>query len=187
MQLIYLSSANLKDRLFMRDFVHNFKWNTRTLLLHEPFGNTIADTLFVSKRISSLLSEALINNNAFPAAQRDFFYLENGDLKVAVNKIQQLQSTIPLLILGPIIKENGIETLANATEMVHAARKAFSITLITTFTDNPLSPLGTKKIVMADAEMYDKYLSIYEEEKNALERALQFAPASLCSPFNYAL
>ncbi len=186
MQLIYLSSANLKDRLFMRDFVFNFKWNTRTLVLHEPFGNTLADTLFVTKRISSLLSEALVNNSAFSAAQRDFFYLENAEIKVATSKINDLQKAIPLLILGPILKENGKEILANAIDMVHAAKKAFDIQVVTTFTDNPLSPLAAKKALIENAESVQKYISIYEEEKEALARALAFAPARLCSPQNYS-
>lgn len=186
MQLIYLSLANLKDRLFMRDFVHNFKWNTETLILHEPFGNTVADTLFVTKRISSLLSEALVNNSSFSAAQRDFFYIEKGEIKVAANKITALQKTIPLLILGPIVKENGIEILANAQQMVLVAKKTFDIQVVTTFTDNPLSPLAGKKILVENDAIYQQYLAIYEEEKNALSRALAFAPANLCSPHNYS-
>lgn len=187
MNLIYLSLANLKDRLFIRDFVNNFKFQTPTLILHEAFGDTIQDSVFVTKRISSLLSESMVHNHAFPASQRDFYYFENGELIASASKIRKLLSPIPLLILGPIVKKEGVQTLVSAKEMAQAARKQFEIEYITLFSDNPLSPLGNAGNTIRENADIQPLLSLYEEEKASLEMALSLSPSRICTPRNYSL
>jgi hypothetical protein len=187
MKLIYLSSANLKDRLFVKDFIHNFKWTEPTLVLHDAFGGTVKDTHFVTKRLSALLSECLVHNHAFPAAQRDFFYRKDGKLMAAKDKIESLFAHIHLVILGPVVKENGEELLADAQEMVQTAKEVFGVEELTLFTDNPLSPLGNKKIVVDSFDVLQTHLGIYEEEKAALQRAFDLRPACICSPVNYSM
>lgn len=187
MQLIYLSHENLNDRLFIKDFVHNFKWQEPTLVLHATFGGTVKDTYFVTKRISALLSEALVHNTAFSAAQRDFFYVEDGKMQVAKAKLEKLFSPIPLVILSPIVKKEGVETLADPLEMLTAARAAFEVGEITFFANNPLSMLASKKMRIATPEDLQHALHLYEEESTVLQRAFEFKPARVCSPVNYSM
>ncbi len=187
MNLIYLSLANLKDRLFIRDFVNNFKFQTPTLILHEPFGAKIEDSVFVTKRISALLSESMVHNHAFAASQRDFFYYENESLTASQSKIEKLLSPIPLMILGPVVKKDGLEIPVSGKEMVYAAKKSLAIEEVILFSDNPLSPLGNARNVIGDVSDFNALLSLYEEEKASLETALILSPSRICTPRNYSV
>lgn len=187
MKLIYLSEANLKDRLTIQNFVFNFKIKEKTLIIHDSFGGTVKDTRFVTKRLSSLLSEAMVYNNSFSADQRDFFYRENGALRLKQASIEKLLNVVPLLVLGPVVKnESGESILADAQEMIEVARKAFQPDELLVFVDNPMSPLGNKKILVETAADIEPFLKVYEEEKPAMERALKLAPARLLAPGNYS-
>jgi hypothetical protein len=187
MKLIYLAEANLKDRLTIQNFVFNFKIKEKTLLIHDSFGGTVKDTRFVTKRISSLLSEAMVYNNAFSADQRDLFFMENGELKLKKASIEKLLNVVPLLVLGPVIKnEAGEPVLADGQEMIEVARQAFQPDELLVFVDNPMSPLGSKRaLIEAEADI-EPFLKVYEEEKSAMERALKLAPARLVAPGNYS-
>lgn len=187
MKLIYLSTANLQDRLFIKDFVHNLKTKTPMLILHEAFGGTLRDTTFVTKRISALLSECLVHNHAFSAAQRDFFYQKDGELQVAKEKIDPLFAHIHVVILGPIVKVNGEEMLFDAKKMVLAVKNAYNIEEVILFPDNPLSPLGSKKSSISSEEDLEKLLKLYEEEKAALQRGYEMRTARICTPVNYCM
>jgi len=187
MKLLFLSETNLKDRLSVQNFVFNYKFKEKALLIHDSFGGTIKDTRFVTKRLSSLLSEAMVYNMAFSADQRDFFYVENGELKLKQAQIERLLQTVQLLVLGPVVKnEAGEAVLADALEMLRVARETFEPSELIFFVDHPMSPLGTKKLRIREQADIDPFLTVYEEEKTALERALHFAPSRLLSPSNYS-
>lgn len=187
MKLLYLTESNLRDRLFIKDLVFNYKLKEKAILIHDSFGETVRDTRFVTKRISALLSENMVYNNAFSAEQRDMFYLDpNGEMEINTEKILGLLSPIQLLILGPVIKQAGESVLADPLQMVEICRTQMEIDEVIVFTENPLSPLGTKNIVLNEREEVDRLAKIYDEEAQALELAWQLRPARLSSPNNFA-
>lgn len=185
--LIYLSKPNLQDRLFVKDLVHNYKRKEKSLLLHEGFGDTIPDTSFVTKRLSSLFSEAMVYNRAFQAHQRNLISQTEGRLHFKTEEIMALLEHIQLLIIGPVIKQDGSLQLADSFELLRAARGAFDTHETILFTDNPLSPLATKRLKIDQETDLDPLLKAYEEESPALERTLSVSPAHLASPLNYML
>ncbi|MCB0841392.1 MAG: hypothetical protein KDD99_32205 [Bacteroidetes bacterium] len=187
MKLLYLTETNLRDRLFIRDLVSNFKLEEKAILIHDTFGGTIRDTRFVTKRISALMSESMIYNNAFSAEQRDMFSFDNDD-NLLVNSpfIDKLLPTIQLLIIGPVIKKAGESQLIHALELVKASRQQLPVSETIVFTDNPLSPLGAKNAIISNQSEAEKWTGVYEEEKNAIQLALELYPARLASPMNYS-
>jgi len=188
-KLLYLSEANLQDRLFIKDLVHNFKFGLEeeVILLHAPFGGTTRDTRFVTKRISSLFSETLVYNNAFSGDQRKIFSRnEAGQFQLNTALIQSLVGPINLLIIGPIIHTEQGPTLAEPLEMVRSVQQAFDIASPILFTDNPMSPLANKKPMIQVQADVDQWIKAYEEEQHSLDFALKLSPAQLASPVNYA-
>lgn len=186
MNLIYLSNTNLNDRLVIQGLVHNYKWKTPTILLHDTFGGTVRDTLIVSKRLSALFSECMVHNNIFSAAQRDMITLNEGKLAVSKSKIESLLGIIPFLILSPIVKKEGEDALGNPLEMLLALREVFDIEEVSFFTDNRMSPLATKRTLISTEADKNELLQIYDEESNVISLAYDFRPARICSTINYA-
>jgi hypothetical protein len=187
MKLIYLSDANLRDRLFIKDFVFNYKSQEKALVFHTPFGDSLRDTRFVTKRISSMLSEAMVYNNAFLSDQRAFFfYDEAGEMGINKGLIEQLLDPIQQLILGPVLLRNGEAELADSLRMLRVAQVAFEVETVTLFPANPMSPLGqTQPLIDSEAER-DRLLAIYEEEREVIELAYELRPARISLPANYA-
>lgn len=188
MKLIYVSEANLRDRLFVKDLVFNYKSDEKALLIHAAFGGTVADTRFVTKRLSALFSEAMVYNNAFPAGQRDFFKESSaGVFTVETDRIETLLAPIQMIIFSPIMTtSSGGDGLVDPFLLLQAARYAFGIEEILVFPDNPMSPLASQKPLIAATDDLEKWVGIYEEEQAALQRALTLRPARLVSPQNYS-
>lgn len=187
MKLIYLTQENLKDRLFIRDLVFSYKIKEKALLIHDTFGGSVRDTRFVTKRISSLLSETMVYNNAFSADQRNLFSInETGHTEIDTVKIKHLLEQIQLLIIGPVIKKGETATLADPIELVEVARKHLDISEMVVFTSNPLSPLGAKNIRIETDEDLEKMLTVYEEETSAIRLAHRLRPARIASPANFS-
>lgn len=186
MNLIYLSEANLRDRLFVKDFVHNFKWQSPTIIVHEAFGGTVQDTYFVTKRLSALLSECMVHNHAFLAGQRRYFYMQEGSLKADRSKIEPLFAHIHVVVFGPVLQSQQTESLLQPTDMLDSLKQVFEVSEVVMFCDNPLSPLGSKKVQINDPAEMDKWTAVYEEEKTAIARAFRHQ-ARICSPVNYSM
>jgi hypothetical protein len=189
MKLIYLTQANLRDNLFVRDLVHNFKYplSTKVLMLHEPFGETLRDTRFVTKRISTLFSETMTYNNAFMAGQRGLMRQQpDGTYAANVPLIEQLLAPINLLILGPIVVGAQGEVHADALALFAAARSSLPIDEVLLFPSNPMSPLGRKRPLVDTDAVADELVEVYEEETAAIRLAQRLRPAVLASPVNYA-
>lgn len=183
MKLIYLSEANLRDRLLVRDLVFNVKIEEKVLLIHSSFNNTLRDTRFVTKRLSSLFSEAMVYNNAFSGDQRNFCSRNHeGLLEVDTARVEKLVAPIQMIILGPLIEENGETVLLDAEEMIAAIRRSMDISELLLFPDNALSPLGNKAKTIEDESGYNSLVSVFEEEKEVLERAYRHRPARIVSP-----
>ncbi|MEO1450386.1 MAG: hypothetical protein AAFV07_12715 [Bacteroidota bacterium] len=187
MRLIYLSEANLRDRLFVRDLVFNYKTQDKALLIHATFGGTVSDTRFVTKRLSALYSEAMVYNNAFPAGQRNIFQSNTeGQLVVDTDRIDSLLQTIQMLIISPIMPDEvGEDKLVDPLQLLQASRYALEADEVLVFPDNPMSPLASQKPLINEAADLQKWQAIYEEEGAALSRAMELRPARMVSPQNY--
>lgn len=182
-KLIYLSEANLRDRLLIRDLVFNYKIEEKALVVHSSFNGTLRDTRFVTKRLSSLFSEAMVYNNAFSGDQRKFcFRDEEGKLKIDVSRVQKLIAPIQMIILGPLIENNGEVELFDAEEMIQPIRSDFDISEVLLFPGNPLSPLGGKSKMIENEEEYKALRGVFEEEEEVLSRALRHKPARIVVP-----
>jgi len=185
-KILYLSEENLKDRLFIKDLVHNFKFDKEVLLLHAAFNHSISDTRFVTKRISAFLSEEMIYNNAFSADQRDFFYYQDDKLYANIALMQQLFQTVQLLILSPIVKEEGTPQLIDPLDMIHVLRGMEEVEELFLFAANPLSPLVAKRPLIESRADVNHWMTLFEEESDTLERAYKLRPARVVSPTNYS-
>ena len=186
MKLLYLTEKNLRDRLFIQDLIHNFKLDEKAVIIHDTFGDNIKDTRFVTKRLSSLFSEAMVYNNAFSGDQRNFIKSENGQLLVNSSLIHQTIYPIQLLILGPVIRMDGEIRLGNPIEILQATRIALEVEEITLFTENPLSPLGRKKPNVDREDEMERLLKVYDEEATVIKKAFHLRPARIASPQDYS-
>ncbi|MEM6806891.1 MAG: hypothetical protein AAF696_36155 [Bacteroidota bacterium] len=186
MKLLYLSEANLKDRLLIRDLVFNYKFEEKAILIHDQFGGKVSDTRFVNKRISALLSEAMVYNNAFSADQRIFISQEGAKLIPNKERIEQILYPIQLLVVAPIIKAADKAILTDALGLLKSVREAYEIEEVILFANNPLSPMVSQAKRISTEEDRDKLLKVYEEEAESLDLAYQLRPAILASPQNYS-
>ena len=182
MKLVFLSGENLKDQHFIIDLVHNFKTPEKVLLVHDHFGKQADDTRFVTKRISALLSEEMIVNNAFSGAQRCMISHKDGAYSVRTELISSLFSSISLLILNPVLPGN---QRGDTLGILRALRAALPVSELIIFPSNTRSPIAQKKQIIAERSDFDRLIAIYEEEMPTLEMALSLAPATLATPVNF--
>lgn len=185
MKLLYLSQVNLKDRLFVKDFAHSFKPNEKAIIVHEPWA-TVGETLTVSKRLSSMLSETMVYNTAFSAATRNMITQQEDGLQISVPAIEQHLTHIQALILAPVILVDGQQQVGDIQAMTQALRYQLRIEQVYLFPANPLSPLGNKKPMVEDQTTQQQLLSVYEEEQATIELAYQLRPATIASPTNFS-
>lgn len=185
MKLIYLRETNLKDRVLVRDIIINFKLSDKVLLIHDTFGSSVEDTKFVTKRLSSLFSESMIYNNAFLAEQRGFFVKNGEKLSINSDLIHHLLQTVQLLIIGPVIKDDGTSVLGSAMDMIHTAIQELNIEEVILFPDHPRSPLVAQKVKVENQDIKEKLLKLYDEEQETIEMG-HLLEATIASPMNYA-
>ncbi len=185
MKLLFLSKANLADRLFVKDFVHNFQGKEKVLILHDVWPS-LGETLTVMKRISAMMSEAMVYNNAFAADQRGLVKMdEEGKYQIATEKIQASFQYVQALILSPVIQKATGREHAEVFPLLQALRYQLEAEEILLFPANPLSPLGKNQPIITDQASKDQLLGIYDEEATTLERAYQLRPTRLVSPTNF--
>jgi len=184
-KLLYLSTQNLQDRLFIKDLVHNFPSGEKIVLFHEAFGDTVSDTRFVTKRISALFSEQMVYNNAFSSDQRGMIIRSNDRYQVNVSLIEQLFVPIQLLILNPVIAAPEGPVLAPPRALAKTLRQQLPGDELFMFPNNPLSPLAAKRPLIQVAQDSEYWTNLFEEEAETLQKALALAPVSIVSPTNY--
>ena len=144
-------------------------------------------TKMMTKRISSLLSDAMTYNRAFTGDQRGLIRESARGIEVQKSQLEPLLDHVQTLILGPLSKQEGGAGLTDPQQLIQVLRDLYQVEEIICFSDNPLSPLVTKKPVITSQDQVDQYLVAYEEERAALDRALSLRPARLCSPVNFAM
>lgn len=185
MRLIYLSPDNLQNAIFIKDFAFNFPEKGNSIVVHAPFGKGIQDTRFVTKRISSVMSEAMVVNNPFSGDQRNIFQKRSEGISLNGEYLAAQLQLVPALVLNPIMAMGEAAEIGDPLVMMEEIRKALPITEVMVFTRNSRSPLAMQKpIIRAEADVAE-WLTAYEEERNALETALRLAPAQLVSPLNF--
>lgn len=186
MKLIFVSEANLRSKDFIINLVHNFNFNDRYILLHEAFGGTVKDTRFVTKRLSSLLSESMVVNNAFSGDQREILKLEGDQLHFRKDYVLGLMTTLHMLILNPITKTADGPAFQPSENIIQLIRSELDIEEVLVFPDNEKSPLGVDRILLDSPDDFNRLVGVYEEEADALNRALRLRPATIVTPVNYA-
>lgn len=186
MKFLYLREENLKEKLFIQDLVHNFPSDEPVLVLHAHFGEKAEDTRFVTKRISALLSEQMIYNQAFSGDQRGLLSAENGLVNVREALVHELFSMARVLLLNPIADSpNGPEEL-DPLLVANVLQAAFSPVETILFPRNSKSPLAASKERVTGRADYERLLSLYEEEAAVLEAAERLAPVTLSGPVTFA-
>lgn len=186
MKIIFVSEANLKSKDFVINLVHNFKFTDRYILLHDAFGGTVKDTRFVTKRLSSLISESMVVNNAFSGDQREILKLQDGALTFRSDYVSDLLKNLHLFILNPIAATPEGPQLQPTEQVIQLIRNELNIEEVLVFPDNGKSHLGSERVLIDTTEDFDRLVGIYEEEAKALSRALRLRPATIVSPVNYA-
>ena len=184
MKLLYLSAENLRSTPFIKDLVWNYKQVGKSIILHDHFGS-VADTRFVTKRISALMSEEMITNNAISGDQRGIF--QEGGQGVVVRKdfLEQALQNVSLLVMNALgAKEQGttmLDPLAFALQL----RSAWDLEHIHVFPRNSRSPMVVSVRELQTAADLEPLCAVYEEESLTLANAQRLLPVILGSPSNF--
>ena len=186
MHLHFLTESNLRDRLFVQQYVHAFKPESKVLIVVDHFGGTLRDSRFVTKRLSTLMSEQMVYNNAFSGDQREMVRLdEEGEFVLRKEFIAGLIDPLQALLIGAVASTSEGPQLVGGSKLAGALRDAFEIEHLVVFPNNPMSPLSLKQRIISSRSDIEDLLGAYEEEKEALELAARLAPATLSGP-NFA-
>ena len=185
MKLFYFSESNLRRTPFIKQFVSEInQFKDKAILLHAPFGSA-ADTRFVTKRLSSLLSEVLVVNMGLNGDQRGLIERDGKALKVNAAALEEKFQTLQLVVLNPLLAGTEGE-IADPLAVATALREVLPIDGTWTFLNNSRSPLAAEKHAVEAPGQVAEWLKIYDEEADALQAAATLAPATLVSAANFA-
>jgi len=183
MQLIYLSRKNVSDDIFLKDFSHNFRFLTPALVLYDSPFQSLTETCFIGKRISSFLSDQMIVNISVSGHQRNLLSLEGQVLSLRLDLIQNWWKTVPVVIMNTVSANEKIE---NGSDIIRMLIQLLNPDHTVIFTDNPLSPLGASDEVYVDSSRLSGLMDIYPEEKTVLTLAQGLLPVSIRTPKVYS-
>lgn len=183
MKLLYLTQDNLRNAPFIKDLIFHHKLEEPSLILHDHFGS-IQDTRFVTKRLSALMSEDMIVNNAFSGDQRNILSLKNGQLQFRKDLVKEAYATVNLFILNPIVASEEGPQAHSPVEILQMLRREFEIPEVLLFPRNSLSPIAAGREVIREPGDVERLLRLYDEETELLEMARAVAPAVLAAPKN---
>ncbi|MBX3102103.1 MAG: hypothetical protein KF690_06325 [Bacteroidetes bacterium] len=174
--LIFLSRANLADRLFCKDFFAQMGrvGPRKALILHDNTGTTPEDAHFASKRISAQLSEQMVTAMAMPAAQRKLFPAGGFNTALVHTTWQQLDVVVSQLITPDALQPAAVQLIPLAAAALH-------IPEVWLFASNPLSALGLEAPLVNDAATHARLAAAFPEELATLDLALAVAPARICN------
>lgn len=184
MKLLYLSADNLRNGPFIKDLVYHFKHVGKCILLHDHFGSE-RDTRFVTKRISALMSEEMILNNAFSGDQRGIFTQVDGAVSVRDEFLQAALQTVDLIILNPLGLASGEVQALDALQALVQLRAAFGVEEVHLFPKNTRSHMVAQRRHLQLASDIAPLIALYEEEAAALECAAQLLPVVLGAPSHF--
>ncbi|MEM6271269.1 MAG: hypothetical protein AAF998_17660 [Bacteroidota bacterium] len=183
MKLLYLTRENLRNTPFIKDLVFHHKLQEPSLLLHDHFG-TMADTRFVTKRLSAIMSEDMITNNAFSGDQRGLLRREAGQLHFRAELVKKAFATVSLFILNPIVSTPEGPQVQAPAPVLQAIREHLEVSEVVLFPRNSLSPLASARETIRGSGDVERLLRLYDEETELLEMARKLAPVVLAAPKN---
>jgi hypothetical protein len=184
MKILFLSADNLRNTPFIKDLVFHFKGAGKCIILHDHFGSP-ADTRFVTKRISSLLSEEMITNNPFSGDQRSIFQASAQGIAVRKDFLDQALQQVDVVVLNALGIKDSVTVPLDALAATRALREAFAISQVFVFPKNGRSPLVASPRSFTSLADIDPLRAVYEEETPALEAAAQLLPVVMASPANF--
>lgn len=181
MHILYLSSANVADRLFLKEFyARAARLQGPALVVHQSPNTTPEGYLFAAKRVSGQLSEAMVTNMVLPGPQRSF--LSGQPVQVRAELLHRYWTDVQTIVTYPLTEEG---RLVDETEMLAALQQALPDSTVTLFTQNPMAALGGERPQLTDTAIHNRLLAAYAEEQAVLDLALALG-ARICSPMNYA-
>lgn len=184
MKLLFLSADNLRNGPFIKDLVYNYKDLGKSIILHDHFGS-IADTRFVTKRISALMSEEMITNNAFSGDQRNIFVQDADAVQVRGALLRQALDAVDLLVLNALTLQDGTTGTLDTLQVLTALRHEFELDEVYLFPKNSRSPLVAQRRLLSDAGQIAEWRAVYEEESAVLDFAQHLLPVVLAAPGNF--
>jgi hypothetical protein len=184
MKILFLSADNLRNTPFIKDLVFHFKGAGKCILLHDHFGS-IADTRFVTKRISSLLSEEMITNNPFSGDQRSIFQESAGTVTVRADFLEQALQRVDVLVMNALGVKEDVTAPLDSLAITRALRAAFPQAQVHVFPRNTRSPLVASPRLLSHEADIEPLRAVYDEETPALEMAAQLLPVVMASPANF--
>ncbi len=184
MKLFFLSADNLRNGPLIKDLVYNYKKLGKSIILHDHFGS-VADTRFVTKRISALMSEEMIVNNAFSGDQRSILSLVDGHVLVRVEFLKEALHNVDLIILNPLGLQGDTITQLDPAQVLAQLRRDLDITDIYIFPKNVRSPLVAQRRYFATTQDIAPLRDAYEEESTVLDFAEKMLPVVLAAPGNF--
>lgn len=186
MKILFLSTDNLRNTPFIKDLVYNLKGAGKCVIVHDHFGS-IADTRFVTKRLSALCSEELIPTNAFSGDQKRLLRQVDADnFELHIPAILDLLRTVDLVILNAI----GLGTTDEPQQFparlwINALRQQAGAEGVHVFSKNARSPLVSQpRLILGEIDV-SPLREAYAEEAAAMDLAVQLAPCHLVSPSNF--
>jgi hypothetical protein len=184
MKLIFLSADNLRNGPFIKDLVYNFKGVGKCILLHDHFGS-VSDTRFVTKRISALMSEEMIVNNAFSGDQRNILSVQAGEVAIRIDFLENALKTVDLVLLNALGMQDGAIKALDPLQVLAQLRVLLGLEEVYLFPKNTRSPLVAQRRRLVSPVEIAELKAVYDEEALALDRAEQMLPAILAAPGNF--
>lgn len=184
MRLLYLSADNLRNTPFVKDLMYNVKDIGKCILVHDHFGK-VADTRFVTKRLSALISEELVTNNAFSGDQRGIVTETEAGIEVRLDFLLSAMRTVDLIVLNALGLRAGEVAALDPLGVVSRLRRDLGLERVHTFAKNSRSPIVAQaRLVLGEADVA-AFRDAYEEEGHAMDTAVRLAPAVLAAPSNF--
>ncbi len=187
MILLYLSKANLSDKVLMHELAHYFDKASPALIIHEAFGEKVEDTFFVTKRLSSILGEALIVNVPHSGERMGLFSRRENKIIVDAEIILKLRKNANVIITNTLIQGDEKTEHVAPEEVLTALIQTHNFSGHYVFPANSRSPLGMENVQLENPMDYDRLLSLFDEEKAMLDIALKLCPAIISRPANLFL
>ena len=135
MKLLYLTKANLKDKPFIHDLAFHFDKKGKAIILHDLFGPEIEDTHFVTKRLSAVLSEAMVVNFSVSGDQKNLISGNSAEPVLRSELIHKAFETVSVFITNRLNSSSDNEG-ADPVALISLIRKEFDIQEVLLFPAN---------------------------------------------------
>jgi hypothetical protein len=189
MQFLFLSEANLQDRLFLRDLFKHFpKLAPPFIILHDTYMQDENSIRMLTKRVSAHLSESMVPNIAFSGEQRGLLSRNaDGQLIIKTDTLYKAMQNLSGIVINTLVQSGTGTSSISAEELLKAFRQQVDIERMLFFPQNPQSPLGGMRTPIASDTDHDQALQAFEEERHIIRLAHHVKPALIVSAHNFYL